>query len=218
MRQPWFGGRHRAIVADRRRCRGSLRMSSTTAFSGTTKRWQRTSVITSAPALMNGLRGRPRSCSSCTSELNALPDGSRPTRAHRFVALRLEREGQREQLGDALDRKARARLPDLDPRCHRAAPPPCRTAAGQRRRAEGCSPRHARGRARLRSRRESAQGWRGNRRWVWDAWRWVHEIQDTCRCWRLFRRRYIWRAFNLDSVLRPEQSFVDKVAIMDACI
>ena len=33
-----------------------------------------------APALMNGLRGIPCSYSSWTSELNAVPDGSRPTR------------------------------------------------------------------------------------------------------------------------------------------
>jgi len=32
-----------------------------------------------APALMNGLRGRPFSCSSWTIELNELPEGSRPT-------------------------------------------------------------------------------------------------------------------------------------------
>ena len=37
------------------------------------------SVTTSAPALMNGLRGRPCSWSSCSSELNGLPDGSRDT-------------------------------------------------------------------------------------------------------------------------------------------
>jgi hypothetical protein len=35
-----------------------------------------------APALMNGLRGMPRSVSSCTSELNGLPEGSRPMRCH----------------------------------------------------------------------------------------------------------------------------------------
>ena len=40
------------------------------------------SVTTSAPALMNGLRGTPCSYSSCTSELNGLPDGSLPTRCH----------------------------------------------------------------------------------------------------------------------------------------
>ena len=31
---------------------------------------------------MNGLRGTPFSVSSCTSELNGLPDGSRPMRSH----------------------------------------------------------------------------------------------------------------------------------------
>ena len=35
-----------------------------------------------APALMKGLRGMPRSRSSCTIELKGLPDGSRPTRRH----------------------------------------------------------------------------------------------------------------------------------------
>ena len=35
-----------------------------------------------APALMNGLRGRPCSYSSCTKELNGLPEGSRPTAFH----------------------------------------------------------------------------------------------------------------------------------------
>ena len=35
-----------------------------------------------APALMKGLRGMPCSNSSWTIELNALPDGSRPTRRH----------------------------------------------------------------------------------------------------------------------------------------
>ena len=38
--------------------------------------------MTMAPALMNGLRGMPFSCSSWTIELNGLPDGSRPTRCH----------------------------------------------------------------------------------------------------------------------------------------
>lgn len=52
------------------------------AVSACTKRRHSTSVTTSAPALMNGLRGMPFSCSSCTSELKALPDGSRPTRCH----------------------------------------------------------------------------------------------------------------------------------------
>ncbi len=42
------------------------------------------SVTTSAPALMNGLRGMPFSYSSCTRELNGLPDGSRPTFSHRL--------------------------------------------------------------------------------------------------------------------------------------
>ena len=40
------------------------------------------SVTAIAPALMNGLRGLPRSNSSWTMELNGLPDGSRPTRRH----------------------------------------------------------------------------------------------------------------------------------------
>ena len=35
-----------------------------------------------APALMKGFRGTPFSCSSCTMELNAVPEGSRPTRFH----------------------------------------------------------------------------------------------------------------------------------------
>ena len=39
-----------------------------------------TSVTAIAPALMKGLRGLPRSRSSCTIELNGLPEGSRPTR------------------------------------------------------------------------------------------------------------------------------------------
>ena len=41
------------------------------------------SVTTIAPALMNGFRGRPCSCSSWTIELKALPEGSRPTCRHR---------------------------------------------------------------------------------------------------------------------------------------
>ena len=41
-----------------------------------------TSVTAIAPALMNGLRGTPRSRSSWTIELNGLPEGSRPTRRH----------------------------------------------------------------------------------------------------------------------------------------
>ncbi len=36
-------------------------------------------MTTSAPALMNGLRGMPFSYSSCTRELKGLPEGSRPT-------------------------------------------------------------------------------------------------------------------------------------------
>ncbi len=36
-------------------------------------------MTTSAPALMNGLRGMPFSYSSWTKELKGLPDGSRPT-------------------------------------------------------------------------------------------------------------------------------------------
>ncbi len=42
-----------------------------------------TSVTAIAPALMKGLRGTPRSRSSCTMELNGLPEGSRPTRFQR---------------------------------------------------------------------------------------------------------------------------------------
>ncbi len=42
-----------------------------------------TSEITSAPALISGLRGMPCSCSSRTMELNREPEGSRPTRFHR---------------------------------------------------------------------------------------------------------------------------------------
>ncbi len=37
-------------------------------------------MMTSAPALMNGLRGMPCSYSSWTRELNGLPEGSLPTR------------------------------------------------------------------------------------------------------------------------------------------
>jgi hypothetical protein len=40
------------------------------------------SDTTMAPALMKGLRGTPFSLSSCTMELKALPEGSRPTRFH----------------------------------------------------------------------------------------------------------------------------------------
>ena len=40
------------------------------------------SVTAMAPALMNGLRGMPRSNSSWTMELKGLPEGSRPTRCH----------------------------------------------------------------------------------------------------------------------------------------
>ena len=40
-------------------------------------------------------------------ELNGLPDGSRPTRCHKPVADLAERERQREDLRDALDRKRR---------------------------------------------------------------------------------------------------------------
>ena len=39
---------------------------------------------TSAPGLMNGLRGLPFSASSWTSELNGVPEGSRPTRVQTF--------------------------------------------------------------------------------------------------------------------------------------
>ncbi len=58
-------------------------MNCTIAVSACTKRLHSTSVTTSAPALINGLRGLPCSYSSCTSELKALPEGSRPTRCHR---------------------------------------------------------------------------------------------------------------------------------------
>ena len=44
-----------------------------------------TSAVTKAPALMNGLRGLPCSYSSCTSELNADPEGSFPMRVHRSL-------------------------------------------------------------------------------------------------------------------------------------
>ena len=47
---------------------------------GAAKRDSLMSQITRAPALMKGLRGRPRSNSSCTSELNGCPDGSWPRR------------------------------------------------------------------------------------------------------------------------------------------
>ncbi len=62
-----------------------------------------TSATAMAPALMKGLRGLPCSRSSWTMELNAVPDGSRPTRFHKPVADHAERERQREHLGDALD-------------------------------------------------------------------------------------------------------------------
>jgi hypothetical protein len=37
---------------------------------------------------MNGLRGLPCSFSSCTSELNGLPEGSRPMRSHSASPMR----------------------------------------------------------------------------------------------------------------------------------
>ena len=46
------------------------------------------SVTAMAPALMKGLRGMPRSSSSCTIELNGLPEGSRPTRRHSRSPMR----------------------------------------------------------------------------------------------------------------------------------
>ncbi len=46
------------------------------------------SDTTIAPALMNGLRGMPASVSNWTIELNALPDGSRPTRFHKASPTR----------------------------------------------------------------------------------------------------------------------------------
>lgn len=61
----------------------SRRNSSSSLLASPVRVWSR-SVTTSAPALMNGLRGMPFSYSSCTSELNGLPDGSRPTRSHRL--------------------------------------------------------------------------------------------------------------------------------------
>ena len=42
-----------------------------------------------APALMKGLRGLPCSYSSCTRELNAVPEGSLPIRSHRRSPLML---------------------------------------------------------------------------------------------------------------------------------
>src|SRR5579859_5437536 len=54
------------------------------------RQWDMTqSVTTSAPALMNGLRGTPASYSSWTSELNLLPDGSLPQRVHSSSPTRL---------------------------------------------------------------------------------------------------------------------------------
>ncbi|MNY80376.1 hypothetical protein D3C86_2213850 [compost metagenome] len=47
---------------------------------GAAKRDSLISQITRAPALMKGLRGTPRSNSSCTSELNGWPEGSCPRR------------------------------------------------------------------------------------------------------------------------------------------
>ena len=45
------------------------------------------SATAMAPALMKGLRGVPCSNSSCTSELKAVPDGSRPMRDHSASSL-----------------------------------------------------------------------------------------------------------------------------------
>ncbi len=60
----------------------SARRKSRTAPTASPVSSSRRSVTTSAPALMNGLRGIPCSVSNCTNELNGFPDGSRPTRLH----------------------------------------------------------------------------------------------------------------------------------------
>ena len=69
-----------------------------------------TSVTAIAPALMKGLRGIPFSYSSCTMELKALPEGSRPTRRQRRSPDHAERQGQAEHLRNALDRERRIRI------------------------------------------------------------------------------------------------------------
>ena len=63
------------------------------------------SVTTIAPGLIKGLRGLPRSLSSWTIELNALPEGSRPTLSHKLRADPVERQRKHEHLGDRLDRE-----------------------------------------------------------------------------------------------------------------
>ena len=54
----------------------------------------RRSVTTRAPALMKGLRGMPFSYSSCTRELNGLPEGSRPNVLPQLAALAGQDEGE----------------------------------------------------------------------------------------------------------------------------
>src|SRR5512133_1375769 len=58
----------------------------------------RRSMRMRAPALMKGFRGMPFSYSSCTSELNGLPEG---------LAIAGQHQGQGEGLGHALDGEGR---------------------------------------------------------------------------------------------------------------
>ena len=97
------------------------------------------SATAMAPALMKGLRGLPCSCSSCTSELNGLPDGSRPMRSHSASPSALHGERQREQLGDALDRERRGRVAGAGLLRRRRCAARCRTARPARAPAPGCS-------------------------------------------------------------------------------
>ncbi|BCQ62305.1 hypothetical protein PBOI14_40550 [Pseudomonas sp. Boi14] len=62
-------------LPDRRRTKSRMDKA------GAAKRDWLMSQITRAPALMKGLRGRPRSNSSCTRELNGCPEGSWPRRS-----------------------------------------------------------------------------------------------------------------------------------------
>ena len=68
-------------------------------------------MTTIAPALMKGLRGMPCSASSWTMELKADAGGLAADAGPQALAEPPEREGQEEDLGDALDREGLGRVP-----------------------------------------------------------------------------------------------------------
>ena len=124
-----------------------------------------TSVTAMAPALMNGLRGMPCSYSSCTTELNAAARRLAADALPQPVADLAERQRQREDLRDALDRERHIAVAARRDVAGGIDDARGRTHWGRRAPAQGCSspPRRdpASAASRRRSRLRLSRAWTG---------------------------------------------------------